>query len=106
MSPKGSGQKSYKGRSKLGSCGHELATYFWNSFSKFRHYNYWTKHVVLIMRITNMDDSSREELKEINFQAIKKHVLGSLQKTNLAHVSRKYWTFSIWKDHFSFVNKI
>ena len=42
------------------------------------------------MRITNMDDSSREELKEINFKAIKKHVLGSLQKTNLAHVSRKY----------------
>ena len=36
-----------------------------------------------------MDDSSNEELKEINFKGIKKYVLGSLQRTNLAHISRK-----------------
>ena len=95
MSPKGSCQKSSKGGSKLGSYGYELATYIWDSFSKFRHFNHWTKHVVLITRITNMDDSSKEELKEINFKAIQKHVLDNLQRTNLAHISRRDWTFNI-----------
>ena len=100
MSPKGSCQKSSKDGLKLGSSGYELATYFWDGN------NHWTKHVVLIMRIANMDDSSKEELKEINFKAIKKHVLGSLQRTSLGQISRKNWTFNIWKDCFSFVNKI
>ena len=42
-----------------------------------------------------MDDSSKEELKEINFKAIKKHVLGSLQRTSLAQISTKNSTFNI-----------
>ena len=53
MSLKASCQKSSKGESKLGSYGHELATYFWGCFSEFRHYNHWTKHVVVVMRIVN-----------------------------------------------------
>ena len=36
-----------------------------------------------------MDDSSKEELKEINFKEIQKHVLDSLQRANLAHISRR-----------------
>ena len=53
ISPEGSYQKSSKGESKLGSYGHELATYCWGCFSEFRHYNHGTKHVVLIMRKIN-----------------------------------------------------
>ena len=66
-----SAHNEHKGGSKFGSCGYELATYFWDSFSMFCHYNHWTKHVVLIIQITNIDDSSKEELKEINFKGIK-----------------------------------
>ena len=36
-----------------------------------------------------MDNSSNKGLREINFKAIKEHVLGSLQRRNLAHTSRK-----------------
>ena len=53
MSPKGSCQESSKGESKLESYGPELATYFWGFFSKFRYYNHWMKHIVLIMQIIN-----------------------------------------------------
>ena len=49
---------SKKGESKLGSYGHELATYFWGCFFEFRHYNHWTKHVVAVMRIT--DDERKQ----------------------------------------------
>ena len=55
MPPKDSHQKSSKDESKLGSYGHELATYFCGCFSEFQHYNHWTKHVALIMRIINDD---------------------------------------------------
>ena len=41
------------------------------------------------MTKTNMDDPSKKGLKEINFEALKEHVLGSLQRRNLAHTSRK-----------------
>ena len=51
-----SAHNEHKGGSKFGSCGYELATYFF---------------VVLIIQITNIDDSSKEELKEINFKGIK-----------------------------------
>ena len=40
MPPKDSHQKSSKDESKLGSYGHELATYFCGCFSEFQHYNH------------------------------------------------------------------
>ena len=40
-----------------------------------------------------MDNSSKKGLKEIKFEALKEHVLSSLQRRNLAQTSRKNWTF-------------
>ena len=53
-----------------------------------------------------MDDSSKKGLKEINFEVLKEHILGSLQKRNLAQTSTKDWTFCIWNNYFSSVNKV
>ena len=87
MSPKGSCQKSSKDGLKLGSFGYELATYFWDGN------NHWTKDVVLITRIANMDDSSKEELKEINFKAIKKTCIRQPTKNKLGTNLKKKLNF-------------
>ena len=52
-----------------------------------------------------MDNFSKKGLKEPNFKALNEHVLGSLQRRNLAHTSRKKKTFSIGRDYFDFANK-
>ena len=40
-----------------------------------------------------------------NFKALKEHVLGSLQRRDLAHTSRRERNFSIGRNYFDFVNK-
>ena len=52
-----------------------------------------------------MDDFSKKGPKEPKFKALKKHVLGSLQRRNLAHTSRRKITFSIGRNYFDFINK-
>ena len=52
-----------------------------------------------------MDDFSKKGPNEPNFKALKEHVLGSLQRRNLAHTSRRERAFSIGSNYFGFVNK-
>ena len=49
-----------------------------------------------------MDDFNKKGPKEYNFKSLKEHVLGSLQRKNLAHTSRRERTFSIGKNYFDF----
>ena len=48
-----------------------------------------------------MDDFSKKGPKEPNFIALKEHVLGSLQRRNLAHSSRRERT----RNYSDIVNK-
>ena len=43
--------------------------------------------------------------KEPNVKALKEHVLGGLQRRNLAHSSRRERNFIIERNYFGFVNK-
>ena len=52
-----------------------------------------------------MDGFSKKGLKDPSFKVLKEHVLGSLQRRNLAHTSRRERTFSIGRNYFDFVNK-
>ena len=68
------------------------------------------EHVVLIMRIINAKENKHGRFqqkgpKEPNVKALKEHVLGSLQRRNLAHSSRRERNFIIEKNYFGFVNK-
>ena len=45
-----------------------------------------------------MDDFRKKDPKKSSFKAFKEHVLGSLQRRNLAHTSRKERTFSIGRN--------
>ena len=49
-----------------------------------------------------MDDFSKKGPKE---PKLKEHILGSLQRRNLAQISRRERTFSIGRNYFDFVNK-
>ena len=52
-----------------------------------------------------MDDFSKTGPKEPNFKSLKEHVLGSLQRRNLVHTSRREKAFSIGRNYFDFANK-
>ena len=52
-----------------------------------------------------MDDFSKKGPKEPNFKALTEHVLGSLQRRNLAHTSKRESNFSIGRKYFGFLNK-
>ena len=53
-----------------------------------------------------MEDFSKKGPKESIFRALKEHVLGSLQRRDLAQTSRRERTFSIGRNYLVFVNKI
>ena len=56
-----------------------------------------------------MEDFSKKGPKESIFRALKEHVLGSLQRRDLAQTSqtsRRERTFSIGRNYLDFVNKI
>ena len=53
-----------------------------------------------------MEGFSKKGPKESIFRALKEHVLGSLQRRDLAQTSRRERTFSIGRNYLDFVNKI